>query len=153
MEKQNFDFENFVGLLCFVLVFQMWYLETSVVTEFSFQLHLFALELLDIQCDTVLYFGICILRCLSDSSLSTCEIQLFHSSTGLIVLSARPAHPVCVVVDIKMSSKIEPVLPPSCLKKLCLNDSSLQMSLHNSVESSADRGYLFYGPHLLTHNT
>ena len=56
-------------------------------------------------------------------------------------------------VDIKMSSKIEPVLPPSCLKKLCLNDSSLQMSVHNSVESSADRGYLFYGPHLLTHNT
>ena len=73
----------------------MWYLETSVVTEFSFQLHLFAVELLDIQCDTVLYFGICILQCLSDLSLSTCEIQLFHSSTGLIVLSARPAHPIC----------------------------------------------------------
>ena len=94
-KNKHFDFENFVGLLCFILVFQMWYLETSVVTEFSFQLHLFALELLDIQCDTVLYFGICILRCLSDLSLSTCEIQLFHSSTGLIVLSARPAHPVC----------------------------------------------------------
>ena len=73
----------------------MWHLETSVVTEFSFQLHLFAVELLDIQCDTVFLFGICILRCLSDLSLSTCEIQLFHSSTGLIVLSARPAHPIC----------------------------------------------------------
>ena len=93
--KTKLRFENFVEPLCFILVFQMWHLETSVVTEFSFHLHLFDVELLDIQCDTVFLFGICFLRCLSDLSLSTCEIQLFHSSTGLIVLSARPTHPIC----------------------------------------------------------
>ena len=65
------------------------------MTEFSLQLRLFAVERLDFRCESVLHFGICILRCLYDLSLSTCEIQLFHSSTGLIVLSARPAHPIC----------------------------------------------------------
>ena len=69
----------------------MWYLETLVVTEFGMK----TVERLDFRCESVLYFGICILRCLCDLSLSTCESQLFHSSTGLIVLSARPAHPIC----------------------------------------------------------
>ena len=77
-----------ISLVCFAL---FWYFRCGIwklqLTEFAFQLHLFAVERLDIHCDTVLYFGICILRCLSDLSLCTCEIQLFHSSTGLIVLS------------------------------------------------------------------
>ena len=84
-----------------------------------------------------------------------CNVDIYsiHSDVTYSLATSDCGGLFSLKVDIKMSSKIEPVLPPLCLKKLCLNDPSLQMSVHNSVESSADRGYLFYGPHLLTHNT
>ena len=36
-----------------------------------------------------------ILRCFRDIIPYSCEMQLFYSSTGLIDLSAHPAHPFC----------------------------------------------------------
>ena len=78
-----------------------------------------------VPCSWYSYFWMCHWM----ASFMQCNVDIYsiHSDVTYSLATSGCGGLFSLKVDIKMSSKIEPVLPPSCLKKLCLNDSSLQM--------------------------